>query len=68
VRAVHEASRLTLYVGRQESLHRALVRALRRDRDTRGATTVRGVWGYHGEHAPRGDGLLSLRRRVPVVT
>jgi PII-like signaling protein len=27
-----------------------------------------GSWGYHGHHAPHGDRLLSLRRRVPVLT
>ena len=33
-----------------------------------GATALRGIWGYHGDHAPHGDRLLSLRRRVPVLT
>ena len=33
-----------------------------------GATALRGVWGYHGDRAPHGDRLLSLRRRVPVLT
>jgi len=33
-----------------------------------GATALRGSWGYHGDHAPHGDRLLSLRRRVPVLT
>ena len=33
-----------------------------------GATALRGVWGYHGDHEPHGDRLLSLRRRVPVLT
>lgn len=33
-----------------------------------GATAVRGIWGYHGEHPPHGDKLLALRRHVPVVT
>jgi PII-like signaling protein len=33
-----------------------------------GATCVRGVWGFHGDHAPHGDRLLQLRRRVPIVT
>jgi PII-like signaling protein len=33
-----------------------------------GATALRGVWGYHGDHAPHGDRLLALRRRVPVLT
>ncbi len=29
---------------------------------------LRGVWGFHGDHAPPGDRLLQLRRHVPVVT
>jgi PII-like signaling protein len=33
-----------------------------------GATALSGVWGYHGDHEPHGDRLLSLRRRVPVLT
>ena len=33
-----------------------------------GATTLRGIWGYHGDHAPHGDRLWQLRRRVPVLT
>ena len=34
----------------------------------RGATCLRGIWGFHGDHAPHGDRLLQLRRHVPVVT
>jgi PII-like signaling protein len=26
------------------------------------------VWGFHGDHEPHGDKLLSLSRHVPVVT
>jgi PII-like signaling protein len=48
-------------------LHVALVRRLRQERAA-GATALRGFWGYHGDHAPHGDRLLSLRRHVPVVT
>ena len=33
-----------------------------------GATCVRGMRGFHGDHLPHGDRLLQLRRRVPVVT
>jgi PII-like signaling protein len=48
-------------------LHRALVRRLR---DTRasGATCLRGIWGFHGDHPPHGDRLLQLRRHVPMLT
>ena len=29
---------------------------------------VHGIWGYHGDRAPQGDRLLSLRRHVPATT
>ncbi|HTU85308.1 MAG TPA: DUF190 domain-containing protein [Solirubrobacteraceae bacterium] len=48
-------------------LHLALVRKLRESQAS-GATCVRGVWGFHGDHAPHGDRLLQLRRHVPIVT
>jgi PII-like signaling protein len=48
-------------------LHVALVRRLR-DSGASGATCLRGVWGFHGDHPPHGDRLLQLRRHVPVVT
>jgi PII-like signaling protein len=44
-----------------------IIRRLR-ESDSAGATSVRGVWGFHGEHPPHGDRLLQLRRHVPVVT
>ncbi len=49
-------------------IHRAIVQRLRQRESTDGATVVRGIWGYHGDHRPHGDKLLSLRRRVPAVT
>jgi len=48
-------------------LHVALVRRLR-ESGASGATCVRGIWGFHGDHEPHGDRLLQLRRHVPVVT
>ncbi len=48
-------------------LHVALMRRLR-ESGASGATSVRGTWGFHGDHAPHGDRLLQLRRHVPVVT
>jgi PII-like signaling protein len=48
-------------------LHVALIHRLRREHAA-GATALRGFWGYHGDHPPHGDRLLSLRRHVPVVT
>jgi PII-like signaling protein len=53
-------------VGRR-TLHRELVRRLRAA-NVAGATSVRGIWGFHGDHRPHGDRLLQARRRVPVVT
>jgi PII-like signaling protein len=44
-----------------------LVRRLR-GAGAAGATTLRGIWGYHGDHAPHGDSVWQLRRRVPVLT
>ncbi|MGH2876531.1 MAG: DUF190 domain-containing protein [Solirubrobacteraceae bacterium] len=51
----------------ERPLHRELIRRLRRA-DVSGATTVRGIWGFHGDHAPHGDRVLQLRRHVPVIT
>jgi PII-like signaling protein len=48
-------------------LHLMLVRRLRRS-GAAGATCLRGIWGFHGDHAPHGDRLLQLRRHVPIVT
>jgi PII-like signaling protein len=50
-----------------QPIHRAIVRRLRAA-GISGATTVRGVWGFHGDHAPHGDRLLQLGRSVPAVT
>jgi PII-like signaling protein len=47
-------------------LYLELIRRLRSE-GAAGATALRGVWGYHGDHAPHGDRLLGLRRRVPIV-
>lgn len=44
-----------------------LVRRLRRA-GAAGATCLRGVWGYHGDHAPHGDSFWQLRRRAGVLT
>lgn len=48
-------------------LYLELIRRLR-EQEAAGATSLRGVWGFHGSHAPHGDRLLSLRRHVPVIT
>jgi PII-like signaling protein len=50
-----------------QPIHRAIVRRLRAA-GVSGATTQRGMWGFHGDHPPHGDRLLQLGRHVPVVT
>jgi PII-like signaling protein len=55
---------------RQERLpiHRALVQRLLRSGTARGATVLRGIWGFYGDHKPHGDKLFQLGRGVPVTT
>jgi PII-like signaling protein len=48
-------------------LHHEIVRRLR-EAGAAGATTLRGIWGFHGEHPPHGDRLLQITRHVPVLT
>ena len=50
-----------------QPIHRAIIRRLRLA-GISGATTQRGIWGFHGDHAPHGDRLWQLGRRVPAVT
>jgi PII-like signaling protein len=52
---------------RGQPAHRAIVRRLR-SAGISGSTTLRGIWGFHGDHAPHGDRLLQLGRHVPTVT
>ena len=48
-----------------EPIHRAVIRQLRNTTAARGATTLRGIWGFHGDHLPHGDKLFQLGRHVP---
>jgi PII-like signaling protein len=48
-------------------LSREIVRRLR-EAGAAGATTLHGIWGFHGADAPHGDRLLQVRRRVPALT
>lgn len=64
--------KLTVYAGEQARYHghplfMQLVRRLREE-NASGATALRGIWGFSGDHAPHGDRFGSVRRRVPVVT
>ncbi len=58
-------SQAATHDGRPISLQ--IIRRLR-ESDAAGATSIRGIWGFHGEHEPHGDRFLQLRRHVPVVT
>jgi PII-like signaling protein len=50
-----------------QPIHRAIVRRLRAA-GISGATTQRGMWGFHGDHPPHGDRLLQFGRHVPALT
>jgi PII-like signaling protein len=64
-------SKLSVYCSegsehRGRPLYMSLIRRLREE-GAAGATALRGVWGYHGDHAPHGERLLALRRHVPIL-
>jgi len=48
-------------------IHRAVTRRLR-STGAAGSTTLFGIWGFHGDHAPHGDRPFQLGRHVPTVT
>ncbi len=48
-------------------LHRVLVRRLRGER-VAGATTLRGIWGFHDDQPPHGESAWRTRRHAPVMT
>ena len=50
-----------------QPVYRAITRQLR-SAGISGVTSLRGIWGFHGDRAPHGDRFLQLRHRVPVVT
>jgi PII-like signaling protein len=49
-------------------MHRAIIQRLLHSGTARGATVLRGVWGFYGDHKPHGDKLFQIGRRVPVTT
>jgi PII-like signaling protein len=64
--------KLMVYAGEQarvggRPLYVVLIRRLR-EAGAAGATALRGIWGYHGDHQPHGDRFWTLRRHVPVLT
>jgi PII-like signaling protein len=50
----------------EHPLYLELIRELRRG-GARGATALRGVWGFRGNEAPHGDRVLALQRDVPLI-
>lgn len=64
--------KLTVYAGEQarHDGHPLYVRLVQRLREegANGVTALRGIWGFSGDHAPHGDRLFAVHRRVPVVT
>jgi PII-like signaling protein len=50
-----------------QPVHRAIIRRLR-SAGLSGATSVRGIWGFHADHAPHGDHFPRLGHHIPVVT
>jgi PII-like signaling protein len=63
--------KLVVYTGERaqhghQPLYSALMRSLRRE-GAAGATALRGVWGYSGEHRPHGERFWSLARHAPVT-
>lgn len=69
--AVDVWQQLMVFAGAQSThdgqpLADQLVRDLRGARIA-GATSLQGIWGYHGDHRPHGDALWQLRRRVPMI-
>ncbi len=54
--------------GHGRPLHLELVHRLQRETEAAGATVLRGIWGFHGDHAPHGDKILQIKRHVPVCT
>jgi len=49
-------------------LHLEIVHRLQRETEAAGATVLRGIWGFHGDHRPHGDRIFQIRRHVPVCT
>jgi PII-like signaling protein len=49
-------------------VHRAIVGRLFDSGAATGATVLRGIWGFHGDHKPHGDKMVQLTRQVPVTT
>jgi PII-like signaling protein len=69
-----KAVRITLTIYASEAarhdgqpVHRAIARQLGQA-GIENVTTVRGIWGFHADHAPHGDHFPRPGRHVPAVT
>ncbi len=52
----------------EQPIHRAIIQQAMQSHAARGATVLRGTWGFYGDHKPHGDKLFQLARQVPVTT
>ena len=52
---------------RGQPINRAIIRRLRAA-GCSGATTLRCIWGFSGDHQPHGDRTFQFGRHVPTVT
>jgi PII-like signaling protein len=64
--------KLTIYTSEAarrdgQPIHRVLARRLL-SAGISGVTTLRGLWGFHGERAPHGDSALRLGHHLPAMT
>jgi PII-like signaling protein len=64
--------KLTIYTSQTAThdghpLNLQIIRRLR-ESGAAGATSIGGIWGFHGARAPHGDRFFQIRRHVPVVT
>jgi len=50
-----------------QPVHRVIVHRLR-SAGLSGATSVRGIWGFHRDHAPHGDHFPHRGHHLPIVT
>jgi len=50
-----------------QPVHRAIIHRLR-SAGLSAATSVRGIWGFHADHAPHGGHFPRLGHHIPVVT
>ncbi len=68
------SSESSRHIHERRTPYQELIRRLCTSEPPRGATAVRGVWGFHGDHQPHGyhqahgSHLLEPRQHVPITT